>query len=61
MDSNTTREQIDYLKKIMSSAEPYPIDELEKYAYYDDNDKERVNRCNATRAKKLLIELGIEV
>lgn len=61
MGSSITKEQIDLFRLVASSAEPYPIDELDKYMYYDDTDEERVKRCDATLAKKILLENGIEV
>ena len=61
MASNITKEQIGFFKHILSLAEPYPIEELEKHIFLDDNDEERIKRCDATRAKKILLENGIDV
>ena len=59
--SNITEEQISLFKDVLSLAEPYPLDELDKHMFYDDNDEERVKRCEATIAKKILLENGIDV
>ncbi len=61
MSSKLTEEQIKLFKKVLSMAEPYPFEELDEHMYYDDKDEERIRRCNATMAKKILIENGIDV
>lgn len=61
MASNITKEQIEQLKLAATSAEPYPIEEIEEHSFYDDKDTERLKRCLATKAKMILLEHGIEV
>lgn len=61
MPSNITEEQIKFFKYIVSLAEPYPFDELDDHIVYDDKDEENIRRCDAARAKKILLENGIEV
>ena len=44
----------------MSLAESYPFDELDKHMFYDDKNENRIMRCDATIAKKLLFENEID-
>lgn len=61
MASNITEEQIDFFKYVMSLAEPYPLEGFEKLLHYDEQDEEVMRRYDATMAKKILLENGIEV
>lgn len=59
MELNITKEQIEFFKYIISLAEPYPFEVLDDVGY-EDNRYDEI-RLNSTRAKKLLIEHGIEI
>lgn len=61
MASNITEEQIIFFKYVMSLAEQYPLEGFEDRLHYDEQDEEAIKRCNATMAKKILLENGIDV
>ena len=61
MASSITKEQIDFFKYIMSLAEPYPLEGFEKRLHYDEQDEEIIKRYDATMAKKISLENGIDV
>jgi predicted kinase len=59
MDTSITNEQISFFKSVIKKYKPYPLDILDKLMY-DDNRYDD-NRLLATRAKKILLEHGIEI
>lgn len=61
MASNISEDQIKLLKEVLSLAEPYPLDELDEHLFCDDKSEERIKRIEATLAKKLLLENGIDI
>ena len=59
MESRITNEQIALFKDFLRKYEPYPLEVLKKLQYDDDDFDE--DRVFATRAKKILLENGIDI
>lgn len=59
MELNITKEQIKLFKHILSLYEPYPLDVLDRLNF--DNDEFDDHRVDATFAKKILIENGVNI
>lgn len=63
MESNITKEDIDFIRYVAKSAEPYPLDSKESQIKYDDKrltgDTVEKDRLIATSALRFLVEHGI--